>query len=291
MTTITIRELKTSAEMNAAVDLQKIYWGEDMGALVPAHMLMSLASHGGHIPGAFDGARMVGLLVGFVGADLSDPQDTRPIAKRLLVMSKRMVVLPEYRSHNIGTLLKLAQRDFAIRHGIELVTWTFDPVLARNAYLNLYKLGAIGQRYAINYFGSGGEYQMLSDDRLVVNWWVSHPHTQPHVDGTAPKLSIQALLDAGGCLLNPPHLNHVSLLTPADTLAVPDGETLLLEIPMDFVALEQQDKGLGRAWRDHLREAFHTAFGAGYLVTSFAREGERTCYVLTRDDGSYSFTT
>ncbi len=290
MTTITIRELKTSAEMNAAVDLQKIYWGEDMGAIVPGHMLMSLASHGGHIPGAFDGDRMVGLLIGFVGADLSDPQDTRPIAKRLLVMSKRMVVLPEYRSHNIGTLLKLAQRDFAIRYGIELVTWTFDPVLARNAYLNLFKLGAIGQSYAVNYFGDDTEYQMLSDDRLVVNWWVSHPHTPPHVDGTAPKISIQALLDSGVTLLNPAKLNDAGLLTPSDVLAMPTGETLLLEIPMDFVALDQQDKSLGRAWRDHLRETFQTAFGAGYLVTSFAREGDRTCYVLTRDDGTYTFT-
>jgi chorismate synthase len=290
MTTITIRELTTSAEMATAVDLQKNYWGEDMGALVPAHMLMSLATHGGHIPAAFDGDKMIGLLIGFVGADLSDSDDTRPIAKRLLVMSKRMVVLPDYRSHNIGTLLKLAQRDFAIRYGIELVTWTFDPLLARNAYLNLYKLGAIGQRYAVNYFGADTAYQMLSDDRLVVNWWVSHPHTQPHVDGTAPKFSIQELLASGVCLLNPAQRNPAGLLTPPATLTTPFGDILLLEIPMDFVALQQEDNALGRAWRDHVREAFQLAFGAGYVVTSFAREDERTCYVFTRDDGTYTFT-
>lgn len=286
MTVITLREIRTPAEMDEAVELQKIYWGEDMGALVPAHMLLAIVNHGGHVPAAFDGDRMVGLLIGFLGADREAVTTDLPLSRCLLVMSKRMVVLPEYRSHNIGTLLKLAQRDFALQYGIPLVTWTFDPVLARNAYLNLHKLGAVGQLYAISYFGTESPHAMLSDDRLVVNWWVAHPHAAAHAENRAPKLSLASLADAQP-------LNETSqsetLLRPERVVA-PAAETLLLEIPMDYPSLEKQDQVLARAWRDHLREAFTTAFDDGYVAADFMRDGDRTYYVFTRDDGSFQFS-
>lgn len=285
MTEIVLREIRTPAEMNEAVELQKIYWGEDMGALVPAHMLLAIVNHGGHVPAAFDGDRMVGLLIGFLGADREAVTPEKPLSRCMLVMSKRMVVLPEYRSYNIGTRLKLAQRDFALQYQIPLVTWTFDPVLARNAYLNLHKLGAVGQKYAVSYFGSDSAYAMLSDDRLVVNWWVAHPHTVIHAEGRAPALSRATLMT--GQALNETTLQD-DLLRP-DAINHPVGEPLLLEIPMDYPALERRDAGLARAWRDHLREAFTTAFDSGYLVTDFMREGDRTYYVFTRDDGTFDF--
>lgn len=286
MSEITLREIRTPAEMDEAVALQKIYWGEDMGAQVAAHMLLAIVNHGGHIPAAYDGDRMVGLLIGFLGADRKAVREDRPLARCLLVMSKRMVVLPEYRSHNIGTLLKLSQRAFAVRYGIPLVTWTFDPVLARNAYLNLHKLGGIGQKYAVNYFGQDAEHTMLSEDRLVVNWWVSHPHAAARTESRAPALTLESLLHWQS--LNTTTLDN-GLLHPV-SLREPTGAPLLLEIPMDYPALEKADAGLARAWRDHLREAFGAAFKAGYLATEFLREGERTYYVFTRDDGTFDFS-
>jgi predicted GNAT superfamily acetyltransferase len=159
-------------------------------------------------------------------------------------------------------------------------------VLARNAYLNLHKLGAVGQKYAVSYFGPESPHAMLSDDRLVVNWWVAHQHAASHAEGRAPKLNLETLQDRGA--LNETTFND-DLLRPEGVLT-PEHSTLLLEIPMDYVALEKRDGGLARAWRDHLREAFTTAFAAGYLATDFIREGDRTYYVFTRDDGSFRFS-
>src|SRR5690606_24744048 len=101
MTEITIRTLHSADEMSAAVDLQRVYWGNNMEDLVPEHMLLSIARYGGHIHAAYDGNRMVGLLMGFLGADI-DPDEASDAPSQLYVMSKRMVVLPEYRGQKIG---------------------------------------------------------------------------------------------------------------------------------------------------------------------------------------------
>ena len=145
MTEIDIRTLHTAEEMSLAVELQRVYWGDNMADLVPDHMLLSISRYGGHIHAAYDGDKMVGLLIGFLGADI-EANDKADAPSQLYVMSKRMVVLPEYRGQKIGEHLKQAQRQFAQQHNIQLVLWTFDPLLSRNAYLNLHKLGATGQK-------------------------------------------------------------------------------------------------------------------------------------------------
>ncbi len=287
MSQISYRELKTADEMDAAVTLQKIYWGEDLGALVPAHMLLSIVGYGGHVPAAFDGDRLVGLLIGFIGASQTVGSDL-PLKDRLLVMSKRMVVLPDYRSHNIGTQLKLMQRDFAIANGIQLVTWTFDPLLARNAYLNIYKLGATGQRYEADYFGAS-QYAMISGDRLVINWWVNHQNTIAHIQGEVPKYTLQQYLDNSAAIINAAVMDDKCCLAPAEQHQISDNPILLLEIPAEFAQLQQQDISLAKRWREHIRQIFPAVMAAGYVVTNFIREGERTLYVFTRDDGSFRF--
>src|SRR3990172_6113 len=99
MASVEIKALRTMEEMQAAVELQKVYWGDDADNLVPAHMLYSISSFGGHVFAALDGDRMVGMLVGFLG---TDPEQTgRPAMANLLVMSKRMVVLAEYRNQGV----------------------------------------------------------------------------------------------------------------------------------------------------------------------------------------------
>ncbi|MCA9914768.1 MAG: GNAT family N-acetyltransferase, partial [Anaerolineae bacterium] len=179
MTAITIRTLHSPDEMDEAVRLQQIYWGENMSDIVPTHMLLSISRYGGHIHAAFDDERMVGLLVGFLGAKYKEGY-SQHATDSLCIMSKRLVVLPEYRGKKIGELLKLAQRDFALQHGISLVEWTYDPMLARNAHLNLHKLRGVVQEYEENYFGSASAHPTMRADRLVVDWWVGHPHvTEP----------------------------------------------------------------------------------------------------------------
>jgi chorismate synthase len=278
MTEIIIRTLHTLDEMEAAVELQKVYWGDDMGDLVPGHMLTSIANYGGHIHGAFDGDKIVGMLVGFLGADIK-PDDSQNAPSRMLVMSKRMVVLPEYRSHKIGENLKLAQADFARQHGIQLVTWTFDPLLSRNAYLNLHKLGAVGQKYLEDYFGGKSDNPVLRADRLVVNWWVNHAHVQNRSQLEWSDVPIA----------NEVNFSSDGLIIPQD-FQLPDSPIVHLEIPSDFQPMETIDAALAASWRDHVRQGFKRLLAAGYLATDFMRVENRVFYVFTRDDKTFAFT-
>lgn len=273
---IQIRLLSSTADIDAAVELQKIYWGQDMSNLVPAHMLLSIARHGGHIHGAFDGDTLVGIVIGFLGADFEGDSNVGA-AGRLLVMSKRMVVLPAYRSRKIGEDLKRAQREFARRHGVQLVTWTFDPMLARNAYLNLHKLRAIGQHYVEDYFGGGASGSVMSADRLVANWWVNHPHTDGHdlPDATDAPIVNEVSVDA-------------ELPSPCG-FVMSDAAIVRLEIPAEFQAFEVHHAQWAQEWRGHVRMAFQELLGAGYLATDVLRSGNRVFYVFTRDDGTFDF--
>ncbi|MDQ7034513.1 MAG: GNAT family N-acetyltransferase [Anaerolineae bacterium] len=275
---ITIRRLYTPEEMAAAVDLQKVYWGENMGDLVPSHMLTSITNYGGHLHGAFVGDKMVGMLLGFLGADIKC-ENHQNAPERMLIMSKRMVVLPQYRGHKIGENLKLAQAKYARQHGIQLVTWTFDPLLSRNAYLNLHKLGAVGQKYFEDYFGMASADSVLGADRLVMNWWVRHPHVKNH-----PELDLS----------NTPVANVVSLspnglLVPQE-FRLPKHAIIRLEIPIEFQPIINIDSDLAQRWRDHVRLSFQHLLEARFIATDFTRLENRVFYVFTHDDGTFDFT-
>jgi predicted GNAT superfamily acetyltransferase len=271
-TDITIRALSGTAEMQQAVDLQKIYWGHDMSDIVPLHMLLSMANYGGHVLGAFLNGKIVGLLMGFLGAKIT-ADDHETAKDTLLVMSKRMVVLPEYRNYKIGERLKLAQRDFAIAHGVQLVTWTFDPMLSRNAYLNIHKLGAVGQGYQSDFFGADATNPTLSGDRLVANWWVMHPHTADRSTHDYADLPLASDTRDG---------------LPR-SFTIHDAPSMLLEVHSDFQPLEKQNPVAAKRWRDYMREAFPALLDAGYVATDVIRRDERSFYVFTLHDGSFAF--
>jgi len=297
MSPIEIRILTTADEMHTAVELQKAYWGDDMADLVPEHMLLSISKYGGHVHGAFIENQMIGMVLGFLGADI-DPDDTKKASDHLLIMSKRMVVLPGYRGHKIGEQLKWAQRDYALQHNIQLVSWTFDPVLARNAYLNLHKLAAVGQAYAEDFFGARMTNPVLNSDRLVMNWWVSHPHVQRR----AAQQSLENLDLRDTPVLNCTDFDDAGFFIPLDDIQEPDEDTVLMEIPRDFSAIEGYSTDLAQHWRNHIRQVMHMLFDRGYIATDFVRLNQlsdtrnqfiidardRVFYVFTRDDGTFS---
>lgn len=286
MNDIQIRRLRTVDEFNLAVDLQKIYWGDDGEALVPMHMLHSMSNHGGHVLGAYDDDRLIGIVIGFIGTDIDyDHPNARPAMANLLIMSKRMVVLPEYRGQNIGYRLKMAQRDVAVKQGIRLITWTFDPLLAPNAHLNIRKLGGIVQQYKVDYFGSTDQ-KSLQADRLVLEWWVMHQRVKERAKGNTNNLTLDQYFD-----VNTPIVNRAdatgTYLQPRTMTNVPDSTFALIEIPANFRAIEANDDALAQAWRDHVRDVFVKMIAGGYIVTDFVRgefEGaDRTFYLLSHD--------
>ncbi|MCK6578166.1 MAG: hypothetical protein L6Q98_08700 [Anaerolineae bacterium] len=282
---IQIKPLRTMEEMMPAVELQHSYWGEDAEAVIPAHMLFSLANFGGHVLAAYDGNRMVGVLVGFLGTDMTDPD--RPAMANLEIVSKRMVILDSYRSHGIGYRLKLAQRDIALRQGVRLVVWTFDPLLAKNAHFNVRKLGAVCTAFKRDYYGTAAESGLarLGDsDRLFVEWWVTHRRVEEKLFGKRSGLTLPQYLQAETIIVNPTSVLD-GLPVPSESGTLPATSLALVEIPTDYPTLEIGSPALAKVWRGHVRQWLELLFQRNYVVTDFLRtqhEGrDRAFYLLS----------
>ncbi len=273
---VRIERLLRRDQHDQAVELQKAYWGDDAGNLVPAHMLHSIARYGGHILGAYVGDDLVGCVIGFIGADSDiDERNARPAMANLLLMSKRMLVLPAYRGQNIGFRLKMAQRDIALKQAIRLVCWTVDPMLAPNAHLNIRKLGGVIQRFSANYFELD-EPNSLRADRLFVDWWVTHRRVKERAKGRASAVTLQQYFDVNAPIVNRADARH-DWLRPRRMTDVPSSTFALVEIPADFIALESSQRRLANDWRYHIRDVFSKMFAAGYIVTDFVSDQFEGC--------------
>jgi predicted GNAT superfamily acetyltransferase len=285
-TELQIRPLRALSDMYAAVELQKNYWGNDLESVIPAHMLYSLASYGGHVIAAFDGSQMVGVLVGFLGTNMDEGD--RPAMANLQIVSKRMVVLPNYRNRGLAYKLKLAQRDIALKQGVRLVTWTFDPLLSTNAHLNVRKLGGVCHEFLEDYYGvddAGGLARGGSSDRLFVEWWVTSRRVKERISGERGSLGLRQYFEANTPIINPTTPGLDGLPRPQESMYPPSGSMALLEIPTDFSVIARLDSGLAQLWRLHIRQLFQTVFGMGYMVTDFVREAlenrDRSFYLLS----------
>jgi predicted GNAT superfamily acetyltransferase len=286
---ITIRQLHGLQDMRAVVELQKTFWGEDLESVVPAHMLFSIANHGGHVLAASDGERLIGVLIGFLGT--SEQDSDRPAMANLQIVSKRMVVLPEYRNQGVGYRLKLAQRDMAVQQGIRLVTWTFDPLLATNAHLNVRKLGVTVNTYLENYYGTDGESGLVtlgSSDRLLAEWWVTNRRVEERIFGKRGDLSLQHYLDAHTIILNPTRITSDGAVLPAQTNQIPGTSLALVEIPVDYPAIVRDNPALAKTWRQHSRDLFQRVLSGGYVITDFLKtnyEGRSRAFYLLSYNG------
>jgi chorismate synthase len=285
MENISIQPLKDWDDLQAVVDLQRVYWGHDLESVIPRHMLFSIATHGGHVLAALDESRLIGVLVGFLG---TTEATGRPAMANLQLVSKRMVVLPEYRGQGVGYKLKLAQRDIAIQQGVRLITWTFDPLLATNAHLNIRKLGAVCHEYRENYYGvgkEGGLATLGSSDRLFVEWWVTNRRVEERLNGNRGDLQLKHYLDANTPIINPTSAETNGTPWPSEKMITPEGLTALVEIPLDYPAIVQRDQALAQAWRTHTRQMFQSLLTKGFVVTDFVRESfegrDRAFYLLS----------
>ncbi|PDW04592.1 hypothetical protein [Candidatus Viridilinea mediisalina] len=254
--TIEIRLIHSLSEYAACMQLQETVWGGFN--TVADHMLLTIQRNGGVVLGAFDLAQSSGPLVGFVFGFLGRGSDGR-----LKHASHMAAVLPAYRDSGLGARLKWAQREHVLAQGLDLITWTFDPLLSRNANLNLAHLGAISRTYIRNIYGPEPEepHGELPTDRFLVEWWLHDERVVARSNGTAPKLSA-AELQAQGPLLNP---------DPHAAPAAPHGDAFLVQIPSDFAALKEQNMASARAWRYQVRALAEAAFAQGYQLTGFAR--------------------
>lgn len=268
---ITIRDLTTYDEFLQARAIQQACWQFAPGEGLHPPMLTIAARSGGTVLGAFDGTQMIAFLFGFLGLHEGH---------QLKLCSQTMAVLPDYRNRGVAAVLKWAQRDRMLALGIDLITWTYDPLEAANARLNLHTLGATARTYYRNLYGEslGVLNQGLPSDRFLVEWWIRAPRVLERAAGQhRPAGSLE------GPLLNPcqgegsqRRIMTLHLETTAPVVHA--------EIPTSFQSMKRADLGLAADWRAQMRELFETCFARGYQavdVVKITQEGQpRVFYTL-----------
>lgn len=158
MSEILVRELASLDEMKDSETVQRLVWGDD-DPVDASDLLLAIQHEGGLVAGAFDGGKMIGFIFGF------------PSATPGVQHSHRLAVLPEARGLKLGARMKWFQRDWCLARGITHVRWTYDPIRAVNASLNIASLGATSSTYHIDYYGPMvGINSGLPSDRIVADW-------------------------------------------------------------------------------------------------------------------------
>jgi predicted GNAT superfamily acetyltransferase len=260
----TIRQLETVEEYKEAEEVQRHAWGLSDLDIAPLHILLTIHKSGGLALGAFDSqtGALLGFLLGFYGRDENGHWKH---------CSHMMGVLPEARDRGIGQALKLEQRRLILADGLDLITWTFDPLEARNATLNFSKLGVVSNHYIRNIYGDTlGELNAgLPTDRLSVDWWIGNQRVQERVKATLAAGSQPArdhLLTQATPILQIIRRSGI-LLVPEEPALDCHDPILALEIPSDFQRLKAADPALAMEWRMTTRALFEHYFAAGYTAT------------------------
>jgi len=273
---IRLRALKTIGEMDQVVDLEEQIWGygaPGSDSPYPARALFAVAESGGLVAGAFSGGDLVGFALGWLGSE----NGTRVP----YLHSQLMGVLPAYRSHGIGYHLKMFQRDYAAASGLDLIKWTFDPLLAANAHLNLRKLGAVIREYIPNYYGNLQSHftRGVASDRVWVSWFVKSERVLGRVGSAS---SSTAAFDdlSRATRVKPDPISGLARLS-GFRLDL-DSKRLLVEVPGDFSTLRRTEPKLAREWQGKIREIFIHYLTRNYCASDFFFMDGRSAYLLDR---------
>jgi predicted GNAT superfamily acetyltransferase len=282
MPTLNIRLLETPAEISAVETLQRLIWPGSETDIVPSHLMITAVHNGGLVLGAFEDEKLIGFVFGFPGIEFT-PDGPHP--KHCSHMAG---VLPDHRDQGLGFALKRAQWQMVRHQGLDHVTWTYDLLLSRNAYLNIARLGAVCSTYRRSEYGEmrDGLNAGLPSDRFQVDWWLNSARVERRLGKRArPAMTLGHLTRVGVRPLYALSYSPDGMPRPPEHVPSLQDQLLAAEIPPDFMALKAADLGLARDWRFFAREFFETAFARGYIVTDFAfdprADTPRSLYVLT----------
>jgi predicted GNAT superfamily acetyltransferase len=243
---VEIRCLDEVDDLLGAMSVFREIWAfPDGEAPISAELLRALAFAGGYVAGAFADGAMVGASAGF-------------LAQRdgaLHLHSHISGVTPPYQGKHVGLALKQHQRQWALDRGVDAVEWTFDPLVRRNAFFNLEKLGAVVVDFKADFYGEMHDAINAGDptDRAVVQWDLKRERASTARDDGAVILHAgddgQPIVDKAG------------------------GDVFRAWVPDDIVALRHADPERARAWRLALRDSFGAAINDGYHATAMSRDG------------------
>lgn len=258
---VTLRPLESAADYEACVELQRATWGRDFGEVVPASILKINQKVGGVSAGAFapDG-RMLGFVYGQTGLQGDPP--------RRVHWSHMLAVDPEARDLGLGTRLKLYQRELLLPLEVEEIQWTYDPLEARNAHLNLNRLGAEVAEYVEDMYANemGSELARgIGTDRFIVAWRIQSARVEERVAGRLPDFATQAARFAAAPVAN----TETPRAAEGVPLALPEQPLVRVEIPASIQTVKADDPEAAYAWRLSTRRAFQEYLARGYRVEAF----------------------
>lgn len=255
---VDVRLLTTVAEFTEVSALFQVIWAaQDESSPVNVETLRALSKAGSYIGGAYDGDELVGACFGFFASP-----GRRALHSHIAGVSERM------RGRSVGFALKVHQRSWAIDEELDEISWTFDPLISRNAYFNLVKLAATGTAYHQNFYGQMNDALNGADDtdRMLVTWYVHDPRVAAACAGEAiapietppgvPLLSV-------GADLAPVH--HATSAT-----------IVRVTLPRDIEQLRVTDPELATRWRLAVRETLGALLERGARVLAFDRTGTYT---------------
>ncbi|ONI82978.1 GNAT family N-acetyltransferase [Actinosynnema sp. ALI-1.44] len=253
---VVVRELTDLADLDGVYHLfDEIWRPEPSNPPVTTELLRAMAKAGNYVAGAFDGTKMVGACVGFLG-----------MTEKVVLHSHVAGVSGAVARRGVGFALKLHQRSWALHRGLTEIHWTFDPLVSRNAYFNIAKLGAAPAQYLPNFYGGMRDGINGSDesDRLLACWDLHSPITT----ADHPADAVIALDRSDD---------------DSPVMGTMDGTHLLVAVPRDIEALRMSDPATAGRWRFAVRDVLGTLLAEGARVTGFDRSGR---YRVTRKDAA-----
>ncbi len=281
--------LETPQQMTWVEELQRIVWPGNEAEIVPGHILSTAVHNGGLLIGAFylpdkspgakeathaslSGEMLVGFVFSFPGYLVSEA------GLKLKHCSHMLGVHPKHRNAGIGFALKRAQWQMVRHHKIDWITWTYDPLLSSNAYLNIHRLGAVCNTFLPNHYGElrDGLNLGLPTNRFQVDWWLNSSRVERRLSKKPRnKLDLAHFLEAEIEIFNPTILGrdgfpHPGQASSHNTTNDTDLQRMfLVEIPSDIQTIKKANLALAAEWQDHSQIIFSKLFSDGYLVTDF----------------------
>ena len=259
---VDVRELTQLAEFTRTVELFDEIWRPTIQP-ISAELLRAFSKAGNYVAGAYDGTGLVAASAGFFSAP----------AEVTLHSHIAGVSGAGTAGRHIGWALKLHQRAWALDRGVAYVDWTFDPLVARNAYFNIVKLGGLPAEYLPNFYGDMADGINGDDDsdRLLLRWELASPRANAACAGHFQPAPLEGVVglgrdDRGGPVRGPT-----------------DADTVLVAVPRDVEALRLKDSGAAKEWRIAVREVLGGLLAGGARVSGFARDG---WYVVRRAEAA-----
>ena len=243
-----IRQVRSIEEYDACVRLQREVFGLPDLEISPRRHLIVSEQAGGWTLGAFADGKLVGFVHHLAAVHENE----------IFGYSHMMAVAAEFQNQGVGTRLKWAQRERALREGRTFIKWTFEPVRARNAHFNLNRLGVVVKAYAVNFYGTDystnpaekGSIRGMDSDRLFASWELK--------------------------------ATRVEAFSRREEFPLGEAERAI-EIPADFSSLIESDPEAAKREVLRVRAEFVKTLSDGFVCRAFDRESSRPRYLFYRD--------